>query len=704
MDCGSSYVWLPEANYSDEEEVAVDDAAQDLWESPMFGGPSPAPIQSNPLFAVPQAANAQSSDNHYAALPPPAQPQAQQQAQFSFQAQQKLMKKKTRVRKADTNVISINFGTLMENVQLSTGDPVFCGSCNAVLSSTSVLESAPEAPKDEMSTPIMSAPGRVWKCEFCNATNGVDIEPEEIPSAESIDYILEAAPNAVKDLTSDLIIFVLDISGSMCVSYEVEGKIKLKGKNNLAEMTSQHAERNHFGGYADQWLPNERRDITYVTRLQCVQAAISNAIETMYKENPNRKVGLITFNGEVSVLGDGTQMSETVVGDRLMSYDQMFKVGQDYEIQKTVSEAKEALNQKLFQLEETGPTALGPALVVALGIATKVPGSKIVICTDGLSNVGLGAMDMMYDDSEKDKIAEFYQQIGLYAQNKGTSISVLSIKGDDCSIENIGKLTELTAGAVDRVSPLEITKNFQSILSMPVLATHVTATLRLHTAMQLRVDDSQVESKDLDIKDIGNVTQDTGVTFEYGIKKDVKDFGGLTELPFQVQIRYTKLNGMKCMRVISRNLKITNSQEVAEEHANLAVLGMNAVQNTAKLAAQGDYSGARFLNLKTKSLFGKVAKTEAQQRQAAVWSDYGRAFEQEISTVQKNEYERGRNYSDDEDECDEMVMEKEDEDRNREGAVKKKKEQKSKARRNSRGDQTSNMVYQMKSAPMRNFK
>lgn len=59
---------------------------------------------------------------------------------------------------------------------------------------------------------------------------------------------------------------------------------------------------------------------------QCVQAAISGAIDTMYKENPNRKVGLVTFNGEVSVLGDGLQLSETVVGDKLNNYEQLFKV------------------------------------------------------------------------------------------------------------------------------------------------------------------------------------------------------------------------------------------------------------------------------------------------------------------------------------------------------------------------------------------
>lgn len=45
-------------------------------------------------------------------------------------------------------------------------------------------------------------------------------------------------------------------------------------------------------------------------------------------------------------------------------------------------------------LEETGPTALGPAVATAVAMAAEgASGSQVVICTDGLANVGLGAFD-----------------------------------------------------------------------------------------------------------------------------------------------------------------------------------------------------------------------------------------------------------------------------------------------------------------------
>ena len=36
-----------------------------------------------------------------------------------------------------------------------------------------------------------------------------------------------------------------------------------------------------------------------------------------------------------------------------------------------------------------GATALGPALLVAVSMASQKAGSKVIICTDGLANVGM---------------------------------------------------------------------------------------------------------------------------------------------------------------------------------------------------------------------------------------------------------------------------------------------------------------------------
>jgi|NOAtaT_6_FD_contig_41_928598_length_1799_multi_3_in_0_out_0_1 hypothetical protein len=46
-------------------------------------------------------------------------------------------------------------------------------------------------------------------------------------------------------------------------------------------------------------------------------------------------------------------------------------------------------------MKERGRTALGPALFASLGMASKgkAGSSMVIVCTDGLANIGLGSLD-----------------------------------------------------------------------------------------------------------------------------------------------------------------------------------------------------------------------------------------------------------------------------------------------------------------------
>jgi len=47
-------------------------------------------------------------------------------------------------------------------------------------------------------------------------------------------------------------------------------------------------------------------------------------------------------------------------------------------------------------------------------------------------------------------------------------------------------------------------------------------------------------------RDIGNVTSESQFSIEYGVLKEMKqELQKLKEIPFQIQIRYTKLDGQK---------------------------------------------------------------------------------------------------------------------------------------------------------------
>ena len=72
------------------------------------------------------------------------------------------------------------------------------------------------------------------------------------------------------------------------------------------------------------------------------------------------------------------------------------------------------------RFEEGGQTALGPALLVSVAMACQVPGSKVIICTDGMANVGLGSHEQTdNDDNAYDVASVFYTQVGQMAVDKG---------------------------------------------------------------------------------------------------------------------------------------------------------------------------------------------------------------------------------------------------------------------------------------------
>lgn len=139
----------------------------------------------------------------------------------------------------------------------------------------------------------------------------------------------------------------------------------------------------------------------------------------MSKGAPDRKIGIVTFNGEVTVFGDGHADPVHIAGDKLLDYDFLEKNGRSQAskvLNKPIKETAKMLTKKLMSIEETGPTALGPAVLTSIAMALDgKPGSTVVICTDGLANVGLGSFDDVKSVEDLAKVEAFYERIGQLA-------------------------------------------------------------------------------------------------------------------------------------------------------------------------------------------------------------------------------------------------------------------------------------------------
>ena len=68
--------------------------------------------------------------------------------------------------------------------------------------------------------------------------------------------------------------------------------------------------------------------------------------------------------------------------------------------------------KKIDELNELGSTALGSALTVSVGMASQHTHAEVILCTDGLPNVGLGMLQKNSADYDP----------GFYTKVMGISI------------------------------------------------------------------------------------------------------------------------------------------------------------------------------------------------------------------------------------------------------------------------------------------
>jgi len=102
-----------------------------------------------------------------------------------------------------------------------------------------------------------------------------------------------------------------------------------------------------------------------------------------------------------------------------------------------------------MSIEETGPTALGPGVLTSIAMAAEGSlGSSVVICTDGLANVGLGAWDECKTPADTVKVEEFYERIGQFAKTKGVLVNIVTLAGDECNLDGLEKIAEMSGGEI----------------------------------------------------------------------------------------------------------------------------------------------------------------------------------------------------------------------------------------------------------------
>ena len=549
--------------------------------------------------------------------------------------EEKKEEKKIEIPSSNPNSILCKLGTLSKPLPFMTGDPLFCSGCNCILSSISTLDLA-DGCDDEYN----------WKCEFCGITNeNIQIDPEELPSRDvfEAEYMLESPPEKEKESFSDnngVLIFCIDISGSMCVTTEVPAlqaewkklRNEKKSSSSLASKNRRNIIPNDIEGDIpyDQYIPGENRNAEYISRLQCMQSAVITQIDRVLIENPLKKVLLITFNNEVTIYGKEHQI---ICGDRLYNRESLksFIFDKfDWNDIPSIDESHLKLKELVQGLEENGATALGPALSCAVDLCSMQCGnSEIILCTDGMPNIGVGSLDENENLTLLKNGKNFYVDIAEEANKSSTVVNVISIEGCDCSLEDFKMCAENTSGELNILHPLELVRQLRKIAQNPTIARDVEVSIILHPILEL---ERSISSAGLSraVIQIGNATKTSDITFEYFIRKKFLKKNKLTNLPFQIQIRYKRDDGSKCIRVLSQTREISKDRKIVEETINSAVAGLTAIQQCAREAESGDFESAKLRLHAAKKMIERGSLTDDQQEEFGNFVGQTEDLEREI--------------------------------------------------------------------------
>ncbi len=332
-----------------------------------------------------------------------------------------------------------------------TGGPQICR-CGALLSHTSYA----------LGRVVTNGKGGTcsssWQCEFCGHTNNMVTDecnkgpPLPLGTAGSgHDYVLSVELDSTTNTTTNgvvepkcaeelrisnlpmpgnghdispppgLVILCLDISGSMCTATQ------------LPEVMGEWSSIRN-GNNASSKVP------VFVSRMQCLKAAVASQIERMHRHAPETIVLPITFHDKIEIhLMSETSYSEganlqKIFGGQLTlntskygtlktskygqvleisancfnkSAEELYNVGENlreiflscgkFGLRVGNMEARLKLEEFVDSLNETGMTAMGPALAISMGIATTQ--ARVLLCTDGQSNCGVGNTELSLESS-----------------------------------------------------------------------------------------------------------------------------------------------------------------------------------------------------------------------------------------------------------------------------------------------------------------
>ena len=76
-------------------------------------------------------------------------------------------------------------------------------------------------------------------------------------------------------------------------------------------------------------------------------------------------------------------------------------------------------------------------------------------------------------------------QVGELCRSTRSVVSIIGIEGEDCNMKQVAKCAELSGGQVDKLNPIELTRQLRLLSQNKTVATDVELSVLLHPSLQL---------------------------------------------------------------------------------------------------------------------------------------------------------------------------------------------------------------------------
>jgi len=436
------------------------------------------------------------------------------------------------------------------------GKPIACSQCGAILTDIANVQ------KDQNV-------GIYFKCAYCASVNVID--PKDLP--DHID--LNAGWFIPADVTKkglqkgNSLIAALDVSGSMSGA-----------------------------------------------KLESVKQSLISTLKSYSKTRADAIFGLITFESNLRIYSPDGETVEKLTGDTLYDPKEIEEiVSNNSWINKqlpkmTIKTTGKDWQKTIQRLVDLNSTALGPAMVAARIMSLAAGTGRILLLTDGMANVGIGSLSGATPEGKK-----FYKQISSELKKNGIIVDIVGIAGQgSLELKSLAQMPEITGGDLYYANLTELQESFSAIAGDILIGRNARIKVIVPAEIELEAISGIGAHKDT-IKSgeeiaLGGLTQSRSLAFEFKPKKKVKD---RKTVPIQVQIRYKDEEDNERIRVIERELEVTEVKEELVKSLDADLIAGYTVQRAAQVMQKDRKKSKELLRGMKASLARAAPKAVAAQ-------------------------------------------------------------------------------------------